>query len=1398
MAEPGEKRQNIFENIILLLSIFLVLGLYWRWSLSGVITWGDWLPIFKGTLSDYSLSLWNTSGLGSFIIQGVPFQPMVVFQGFLYRIFQWNPAFLQRLVIFCPLVFFLIISPWYLARTLGYGKIGIAATIIVFNLNTIVFLIAGVTTFALAIAISPLVVAAFIQTLNHQRMRYGLLFVLIFSLQMVYEIRFAYITAIFCGFYFAYFLAISLVNHRHNLVKLGQLLSIMALLILFLHSYWLIPFFVAKSTGATIVALPEGYSAVGWVRTLSYWNLLHVLGLQLPWWGEPDIVNPPNPQFLLLPILAFSVFLFSIPKQKRMLLFFGLAALIISFLAKGSKPPFGEVYIWLFLHFPGFNMFREPGKWWFPVVICYAVLIGGLVNHLITRENMNQVLNWFKNHFNIPHLVTKISLVAVAIGAFFVIFPVQPISTLQYSGIFDPRPVPEESNHIEHFLESRSDFFRVLWLPALYRFGYFSSQHPALQGVEVDRKLLSRLVRDNPDPCSYLGQHFSTFFLRLFAVKYVIVPSAPEEIPHIYYWYERPPEYYHQLAKKTPGLQPVHFRGKSQLYEVPDPLPHLYIASDSVRITDDDISFFSLINTIEVLRNTPLFLLENQISEKNFKNINSLVFRDSNWQDLAIQFCRLASWPVDQLDKKKFEIKEKGIYELYLDVSELEGEIPEFDIEIDGKVRMLDIRFSMLGKDRKYVHSHRDKKVSNWVRIFGVELKKGKHNIKSKIKNENLKMEKQNIKLVLVNKEERERIEKLVWKKINKPASKLCYIFSKDREFYLPRESDYIVKARVLPRFVRKRQIGQEISFGKEEIANWFTRVSGVTYDYSISESGVLILSSYFDGDKKEDEFVQISNETVRIDLKKYPYFDLTYRIENPKVQTIEVVAGIDFDKNGEVDEYIRGIYPRPASIVWTDFSYNLFSKVKAEFPDKKHYELINLELYPHKLWGVDCSGPERRDRYKFWVKGLQFFSYSPRGEFLKLIKDGLDIDLNSEGELKKWSLESKQEGYALKTDGEILTVAKPLTYLELSRPIDKIDLRQFPMVKLEYSAEESNFQNIKLILDLDFDGDAVIDKNIFLDCLLTSKGKAKFQIDAYKLAKNVYPDKKEYNLIQIRLRLNEVDSFYLNRLKVYSYSLVSPVDFVFNRPVFEIDGREYWLKTKFEDKEDTEELWFEQIIHLEKGEHHLGKLEDDTFEVEWVVIEPVHPSTSSPFGEASLLGTGSSYPNTLTGTNGHKQSIVHSRKEPEIKFKKVNSSKYQVKVKGAREPFWLVFNESFHGQWKLYPQTKNEKRKTKNEEIVAEFPKLGVKEIRHSTRFSFRDIKCLFRKPLDADHQLVNLYANGWYIEPERLGLTEDFTLIIYFWPQSLFYIGLMISSFTFIGCVAYLGWAWRKRKMQ
>ena len=183
-----------------------------------------------------------------------------------------------------------------------------------------------------------------------------------------------------------------------------------------------------------------------------------------------------------------------------------------------------------------------------------------------------------------------------------------------------------------------------------------------------------------------------------------------------------------------------------------------------------------------------------------------------------------------------------------------------------------------------------------------------------------------------------------------------------------------------------------------------------------------------------------------------------------------------------------------------------------------------------------------------------------------------------------------------------------------------------------------------------------------------------------------------------------------------------------------------------------------------------------------------------------------------------------------QIEFIKVNPTKYRIKVTGARKPYTLVFSESFHKGWKLYLKgAPSSKRQIPNKFQASnfKFQKLGewvmgkigkaaseitglflrdkgygkevasyfdgeIKEGTH--RMTFLEpatFETWGKKPIaEGRHYLVNGYANSWYIKPSDTGGRENYELIVEFWPQRLFYIGLFISLTTLAGCLGYLGY--------
>ncbi|MDX9913949.1 MAG: alpha-(1-_3)-arabinofuranosyltransferase family protein [Candidatus Moranbacteria bacterium] len=133
-----------------------------------------------------------------------------------------------------------------------------------------------------------------------------------------------------------------------------------------------------------------------------------------------------------------------------------------------------------------------------------------------------------------------------------------------------------------------------------------------------------------------------------------------------------------------------------------------------------------------------------------------------------------------------------------------------------------------------------------------------------------------------------------------------------------------------------------------------------------------------------------------------------------------------------------------------------------------------------------------------------------------------------------------------------------------------------------------------------------------------------------------------------------------------------------------------------------------------------------------------------------------------------------------EVSFDKINSTQYNLKIKQQGSSL-IVFQESFHPGWRLFLQKKG-------------FPSGVLDQLK-------RAIGLWEEKEIATDtHIMVNGFANAWWVEKGDLYNNEgEYEVILEFIPQRWFYLGLLISGTTFVGCIGYLGYALlNKRKIK
>ncbi|MBN1263542.1 MAG: hypothetical protein JW991_04255 [Candidatus Pacebacteria bacterium] len=149
----------------------------------------------------------------------------------------------------------------------------------------------------------------------------------------------------------------------------------------------------------------------------------------------------------------------------------------------------------------------------------------------------------------------------------------------------------------------------------------------------------------------------------------------------------------------------------------------------------------------------------------------------------------------------------------------------------------------------------------------------------------------------------------------------------------------------------------------------------------------------------------------------------------------------------------------------------------------------------------------------------------------------------------------------------------------------------------------------------------------------------------------------------------------------------------------------------------------------------------------------------------------------------------------PRITFTRVNPTKYRIKVQGAKNPYSLVFLESFHPEWQVFLSDSGQVGGG-DFPVIARYFDGQVSEGRHQDLGFDRSLGETWGKPPLAAgrHFLINGYANAWRIKPEDVGGQEDYGLIVEFTGQRALYRGWLVSLGTIAVSLLVLVVGWFK----
>lgn len=484
--------------------VIIVLLFYRQWFGFTPLSAGDWSFHFPAEIAHFFLlpsswMFWLGGELGG---NGVYLSGLETYFALTARIFYsltgGNWAWSERLIWYLPFLLLSVYSSVSLVRTAIPPIAFWWLTPVIFLTNTYILMVTGggQMGIAMAYAMGPLVLVQFIRLYQKMTYRQSVLAGLTLAGMVLFDPRIAYLLTL--GI-FIYWMSMMLLEKTADARHI-YVLTIPFVVASLTHAFWILPLVVFRVN--PIASLGDAYSSVASVRFFSFSDFSHALSLTHPNWPENLFGKTYflQPEFLIIPLIAFSSLLYgSKSKNQRTILFFVFLGLLGSFLAKGASPPFGGVYIWLFEHVPGFNMFRDPTKFYLLIVLSYAVLIPFTLGEIGAKKWKNILLVLFLLYWVFAHREAVLGTLA---------------------GTFTPRTVPVEFVRLKDYLVANSGFSRVLWIPARQRYGYSSGDMPGISLETMNLANLSSLAE-------WMRESTSNVQLARYSVSYIIVPTDP-------------------------------------------------------------------------------------------------------------------------------------------------------------------------------------------------------------------------------------------------------------------------------------------------------------------------------------------------------------------------------------------------------------------------------------------------------------------------------------------------------------------------------------------------------------------------------------------------------------------------------------------------------------------------------------------------------------------------------------------------------------------------------------------------------------------------------------------------------------------------------------------------------
>ncbi len=504
----------------------------------------------------------------------------------------------------------------------------------------------------------------------------------------------------------------------------------------------------------------------------------------------------------------------------------------------------------------------------------------------------------------------------------------------------------------------------------------------------------------------------------------------------------------------------------------------------------------------------------------------------------------------------------------------------------------------------------------------------------------------------------------------------------------------------------------------------------------------------------------------LSIDVDEFPFMDIS--IDFPrKEETIALFyLAIDIGRDNVIDGYLQLGYP-VGSFNVLDSVYEKWGK---ETCQGKGVILKRILIVIDNETG---ERSEEKDNF-FAVKN---FCVRSRGSVFLLKEDSLLKEAFVAGGSRAPSNQGKAIKVVLEDiGGEGDKYPRPV-WAGVHIPYNKDSLKKFCGFAFKYEVEDIGFQSFNVYAIIR-DGEQIEKVLVFNSKLEKLQGTIRIDLSKYldrsKVLQEVFIDCVWFK----KSKSDSPLSFNLSSLAFYE------------RLPYPIKSQKYKQRYLTVLKEKNPEL-----IQIGKDKIHLNDFKGvDCIAESGSVLSK---RLSYPSGEYSfnrIDNEAIAVEKILLTLGKDTKSSDNAGNPAKIFFKKISPVKYYVGIKSIKEPFFLIFSEGYHEQWRIFSPRSNS---NKNAGISVLAGKEPAEDSTAQDAFSLADVRFLFQPSLAIPHIRINASLNGWYVDPEMLNGATEAEFVLFFLPQSYFYLGLIVSIITVIfGVGLFLFRLWRYRR--